>query len=130
MVPKHRYCSPTIVRIPLGLSTIIYNDGYDSLDKLFTSIFSSIGYYSAQCSPLDEVRKSFTSKVKKRRLKRAKTTTTTTAATNIPSNESDDEIPFVLNLNDDSFGDNSNNLNAFNWSEDDACSDYEPEGDD
>ncbi|CAF1248705.1 unnamed protein product [Didymodactylos carnosus] len=129
MVPKHRCCSSTILRIALGLSTIIYNDGYDSLDKLFTSI-SSIGYYSVQCSPLDEVRKSFTSKVKKRRLKRAKTTTTTTVATNISSSESDDEIPFVLNLDDDSFGDNSNNLNALNLSEDDACSDYEPEGDD
>ncbi|CAF4443685.1 unnamed protein product [Didymodactylos carnosus] len=89
-----------------------------------------MGYYSAQCfSRLDEVRKSFTSKVKKRRLKRAKTTTTT-AATNISSSESDDGMPFVLNLNDDSFGDISNNLNALNLSEDDACSDYEPGGDD
>ncbi|CAF0745121.1 unnamed protein product [Didymodactylos carnosus] len=100
-------------------------------NKLFTSIISSMGYYSAQCfTRLDEVRKSFTPKVKKRRLKRAKTTTTTAAATNISSSENDDKIPFVLNLNDDSFGDISNNLNALNRSQDVACSDYEPGGDD
>ncbi|CAF3854019.1 unnamed protein product, partial [Rotaria magnacalcarata] len=45
MVPKHRFCSSTILRTALGLSTIIYNDGYSSLDKLFTSVFSSIGYF-------------------------------------------------------------------------------------
>jgi hypothetical protein len=76
MVPKHRYCSSTILRIGLGLSTIIYNNGYDSLDKLFTNVFSSMSYYSAQCfSKLAACRKSSTSKVKRRSIKRAKTIT-------------------------------------------------------
>jgi hypothetical protein len=71
MVPKHRYCSSTVLRIALALSTIIYNDGYDSLGKLFTNVFSSVGYYSAECfGRLASVRKSLTSQVKKRRKKK------------------------------------------------------------
>ena len=30
MAPKHRFCSSTILRTALGLSAIIYNDGYES----------------------------------------------------------------------------------------------------
>ena len=30
MAPKHRFCSLTILRTALGLSAIIYNDGYES----------------------------------------------------------------------------------------------------
>lgn len=83
MVPKHPFCSSIILRIALGLSTIIYNDGYNALDKLFTSIFSSIGYYSPECfSRLSSMRNSFTSKLENRRKKR------TTAATNDYSSES------------------------------------------
>jgi hypothetical protein len=73
MVPKHRYYSSTILHIALGLSAIIYNNGYDSLDKLFTNIFSSMGYYSTQCfSQLDAVRKSFIAKVKIKTYKKSK----------------------------------------------------------
>jgi len=70
MVPKYRYCSSTILRIGLGLSTIIYNDGYGSLNKLFTSIFSSMGYYSIQyLNKLDMLRMSSVSTIKKRHKK-------------------------------------------------------------
>jgi hypothetical protein len=64
MVPKHRYCSSTLLRIALGLSTIVDNDGYNSLDKLSTNIFSSMGYYSAECfNRYNAMRKSSTAKV-------------------------------------------------------------------
>ncbi|CAF1331416.1 unnamed protein product [Rotaria sordida] len=131
MVPKHRFCSSTILRTALGLSTIIYNDGYDSLDKLFTSFFSSIGYYSAECfGRLHTMRKSFTSKIKKRRKKRTTTTTitTTTAATNTSSSESDDEMSFIPN--DKNSTDLTQDLIALELSEEDADVDYEPGGDD
>ncbi|CAF4294311.1 unnamed protein product, partial [Rotaria magnacalcarata] len=83
MAPKHRFCSSTILRTALGLSTIIYNDGYDSLEKLFADVFSSVGYFSAECfSRLGTMRKSSALKLAKRR-SRTKTknvATTTTAA--------------------------------------------------
>ncbi|CAF1453077.1 unnamed protein product [Rotaria sordida] len=121
----HRFCSSTILRTALGLSTIIYNDGYDSLDKLFTSFFSSIGYYSAECfGRLHTMRKSFTSKIKKRRKKR----TTTTTATNTSSSESDDEMSFIPN--DKNFTDLTQDLIALELSEEDADMDYEPGRDD
>ena len=49
VTPKHRFCSLTILRTALRLSIIIYNDGYESLEKLFVELFSSVGYYSAAC---------------------------------------------------------------------------------
>ncbi|CAF3476809.1 unnamed protein product [Rotaria socialis] len=130
MVPKHRFCSSTILRTALGLSTIIYNDGYSSLDKLFTSVFSSIGYFSSECfGRLHTARKSLTSKVKKRRKKSATTTImTTTATANNSSSESDDEFSFIPNNNN--FADITQGLIALELSEDDADMDYEPGGDD
>ncbi|CAM4988895.1 unnamed protein product [Rotaria socialis] len=135
MVPKHRFCSSTILRTALGLSTIIYNGGYSSLDKLFTSVFSSIGYFSAECfGRLHTARKLLTSKVKKRRKKSATTTTTTTtimtttATANNSSSESDDEFSFIPNNNN--FADITQGLIALEVSEDDADMDYEPGGDD
>ena len=44
MAPKHRFCSSTILRIALGLSATIYNDDYESFEKLFVELFSSVGY--------------------------------------------------------------------------------------
>ena len=128
MFPKHRFCSSTILRIALGLSTIIYNDGYESLEKLFTSVFASIGYYSAECfSRLHAIRKSFTSKVQKRRKKRIRTNMTTTAAANTTSSESDDEMAFIRN--DKNSTDLTQDLEAIQLSDDNMNSDYEPGGD-
>ncbi len=119
MVPKHRYCSSKILR----------NNGYESLDKLFTNIFSSMGYYSAECfNRLDAMRKPSTEKVKKRRIKRAKPTGAAATAINTSSSESDDEVPFFQN--DSNLADISNELNALELLEDEAYMDYEPEGDD
>ncbi len=96
IVPKHRYCSSTTLRIGLRLSTIIYNDGYEALNKLFTSIFLSMGYYSTQClRKLDVMRSSRTSQNKNKHLKRAKTTTTVAAST--ASTESDGVIAYTSN---------------------------------
>ena len=129
MVPKHRFCSSTILRMGLGLSTIIYNDGYSSLDKLFTSVFASMGYYTAECfTRLDTVRKSCTPKVKKRRAKWAKTAITTTTATNTASSESNDELSFLPN--DRNCTDLTQDLDAIDLSDDTVNSDYEPGGDD
>ncbi|CAF4676563.1 unnamed protein product, partial [Rotaria socialis] len=131
MVPKHRFCSTTILRIGLGLSTIIYNDGYDSLDKLFTNVFSSAGYYSVECfSRLGMMRKYATSKVKKRRQKSKTTPVTITTAASANSSSSgsdDDEIPFIhpntnsVNLTQD--------LMDLQLTDDESNSDYEPGGD-
>ena len=48
IAPKHRFCSSTILRTALGPSAIIYNDGYEALEKLFVELFSAVGYYSAE----------------------------------------------------------------------------------
>jgi len=132
MAPKHRFCSSIILRIALGLSTIIYNDGYDALDTLFTSIFSSIGYYSAECfSRLSSMRKSYTSKLKNRRKKRTTaiaTAITTTAATNDSGSESYDDM--LLTPNDKDSIDITQDLIDLDLSDDDTIADYEPGGDD
>jgi hypothetical protein len=107
MVPKHRYCSSTTLRIGLGLSTIIYNQGYQALNKLFTSMFLSTGYYSTEClHKLDGLRNSRTFQSKNKHLKRAKTTTTVAAST--ASTESDGEIPYTPN--EENFDSTVNNL--------------------
>ena len=133
MAPKHRFCSSTILRIALGLSTIIYNDGYGSLEKLFKDIFSTVGYYSAECfHRLDVMRKSSTTKVVKRRSKTTATTTTYAATTQTTacnsSSESDDEILSIPN-NKDSL-DITQDMMGLELTESDISSDYEPGGDD
>ncbi|CAF1409636.1 unnamed protein product [Rotaria sordida] len=95
MVLKHRSYSSTTLRIGCGLSTIIYNEGYEALDKLFTSIFLSMGYYSTQClRKLDVLRNSRTSQTKNKHLKRAKTTT---IAVSTATSGSDGEIAHTPN---------------------------------
>ena len=94
MAPKHRSCSSTILRIALGQLATIYNDGYESFEKLFVELFSSVGYYSAECfSRLGATRTSSHSKVVKRR-SRTRTTNEATIATptDIASSESDDAM--------------------------------------
>jgi hypothetical protein len=132
LVPKHRYCSSTTLRTGLGLSTIIFNEGYEALNKIFTSIFLSMGYYSTQClRKLDVLRSSRTSKTKNKHLKRAKTTTT--VAANTASTESD-EFPYTPNEeNYDSIAnDITLQLNdiALELSDDDITDVYEAGGDD
>ena len=134
MVPKHRYCSSTILRIALGLSTMVFNDGYISLNKLFTSIFGAVGHYTTECfGRLDEIRKhtAFKEKNRRRKLSKVKTTTTTT-----DSSESSDDDGVLYMINDDYAGDYSDpdlTIDALVESEkgeseeDDA---YEPGGDD
>ena len=96
MVPKHRYCSSTTLRIGLGLSTIIYNEGYEALNKIFKSMFLSVGHYSTEClRRLDVLRNSRTWKTRKKHLKRAKTTTTVAAST--ASTETDGDRTYALN---------------------------------
>jgi hypothetical protein len=133
MVPKHRYCSSTTLRIGLGLSTIIYNEGYQTLNKLFTSIFPSLGYYSAQClRKLDVLRNSRTSQTKNKHSKRVKSATT--VAANTASTESDGEIPYTLDEeNADSLINNLTlDLNhiALELSDEDITDVYEAGGDD
>ncbi|CAF1283914.1 unnamed protein product [Rotaria sordida] len=132
MVPKHRYCSSTTLRTGLGLSTIIFNEGYEALNKIFTSIFLSMGYYSTQClRKLDVLRSSRTSKTKNKHLKRAKTTTTVAAST--ASTESD-EFPYTPNEEnyDSIVNDITLELNdiALELSDDDITDVYEAGGDD
>lgn len=134
MVPKHRYCSSMTLRIGLGLSTIVYNEGYTALNKLFTSIFSSTDYYSTQClRKLDILRNSRTSQTKNRHLKRAKTTTTTAAASTA-STESDDGI--VHNPNEENYDSFVNNITLelndidLELSDHDITDTYEAGGDD
>ncbi|CAM4986397.1 unnamed protein product [Rotaria socialis] len=114
MVPKHRFCSSTILRTALGLSTIIYNDGYSSLDKLFTSRENRL---------LQKLKKD-----KKSATTTTATIMTTTATANNSSSESDDEFSFIPNNNN--FADTTQGLIALELSEDDADMDYEPGGDD
>jgi hypothetical protein len=133
MVPKHRYCSSTTLRIGLGLSAIIYNEGYQALNKLFTSIFLSMGYYSTQClRKLDVLRNSLTSQTKNKHLKRVKSATT--VAANTTSTESDDEIPYTLDEeNADSLINNLTlDLNhiVLELSDEDITDVYEAGGDD
>ncbi len=133
IVPKHRYCSSTTLRIGLGLSTIIYNEGYKALNKLFTSIFLSMGYYSTQClRKLDVLRNSRTSQTKNKHLKRAKTTTTVAAST--ASTESGGEIAYTPNEEnlDSIVNDITLELNdtALELSDGDITDIYEAGGDD
>ena len=132
MVPKNRFCSSIILRIGLGLSTIIYNDGYDALDTLFTSIFSSVGYYSTECfSRLSSKRNSYTSKLKsrhKRRTTATATAITTTVDTNDYSSESYDEMLLTPSVKDSL--DLTQDLIDLDLSDDDTNADYEPGGDD
>lgn len=87
MVPKHRYCSSTILRIGIGLSTIVYNDGYASLNHLFSNIFGAAGHYTTICfNKLDSLRAHTASKEMTRK-KRRKATATTTASNNTNSND-------------------------------------------
>ncbi|CAF1138715.1 unnamed protein product [Rotaria sordida] len=129
MVPKHRFCSSIILRIALDLSTIIYNDGYNSLGTLFTNIFSSIGYYSAECfDRLSSMRKRFNLKITNRRKKRTiATVTSTTSAANDSFSESDDEMLFMLNDKDSI--DITQDLIGLDLTDDDTNTDYEPGGD-
>jgi len=133
MVPKHRHCSSTTLRIRLRLSTIIYNEGYEALNKLFPSIFLSMGYYSTQClRKLDVLRNSRTSQTKNTHLKRAKTTTTVAAST--ASTESDGEIAYTPNEEnlDSIVNDITLELNdiALELSDGDITDIYEAGGDD
>ena len=99
MAPKHQFCSSTIRLTALGLSAIIYNDGYESLEKLFLELFSSVGYYSAECfSRLGATRTSSDSKVVKRR-SRTRTTNEATIATptDISSSEGNDAMLLIPN---------------------------------
>ena len=131
MVPKHRYCSSTTLRTGLGLSTIIYNEGYEALNRIFTSMFLSIGYYSTQClRKLDVLRSFRASKTKNQHLKRTKTTT---VAASTASTESD-EFPYTpIEENYDSIVNNITlELNdiALELSDDDITDVYEAGGDD
>ena len=82
MVPKHRYWSSTILRIALGLSTIIYNGGYLSLNNLFTSIFDGMGKYTTECfGRLDEIRRHTAVKEKSKRQRPLTTRAITTITT-------------------------------------------------
>ncbi|CAF1617346.1 unnamed protein product [Rotaria magnacalcarata] len=128
MAPKHRFCSSTILRTALGLSTIIYNDGYDSLEKLFEDVFSSVGYFSAECfSRLGTIKKSSALKLAKR-CSRTKTTNvaTTTSAADISGSESDDGMLLIPN-NKDSL-DITQDIMTLELSDNDTNSDYEPGG--
>ncbi|CAF1517432.1 unnamed protein product [Rotaria sordida] len=112
IVPKNHYCSSIKLRIGLGLSTIIYNDGYESLNKLLKTIFSSMGHYSAE---------------------RGKTSQAVATTTSISSSESDNEN--FHTVNEDNFDDISHNLTVFEQMESDQDeyddnNDYEPGGDD
>ncbi|CAF1353431.1 unnamed protein product [Rotaria sordida] len=132
MVLKHRSYSSTTLRIGCGLSTIIYNEGYEALDKLFTSIFLSMGYYSTQClRKLDVLRNSRTSQTKNKHLKRAKTTT---VAASTASTGSDGEIAYTPNEEnlDSIVNDITLELNdvALELSDGDITDIYEAGGDD
>ncbi|CAF3403108.1 unnamed protein product, partial [Rotaria socialis] len=127
--PKQRFCSSTILRAALALSTIIYNDGYDSLEKLFADVFSSVGYFSAECfSRLGTMRKSSALKLAKRRsrTKRTNVAATTTTA-DISGSESDDGMLLIPN-NKDSL-DITQDIMTLALSDNDTNSDCEP-GDD
>ncbi|CAF4000120.1 unnamed protein product [Rotaria sordida] len=132
MVPKHRYCSSATLRIGLGLSSIIYNEGYEALNRLFTSIFLSMGYYSTQClRKLDVLRNSRTSQTKNKHLKRAKKTT---VAASTASTERDGEIAYTSNEEnfDSIVNDITLELNdiALELSDGDSTDIYEAGGDD
>jgi hypothetical protein len=117
MVPKHRYCSSTILRIALGLSAMVFNDGYISLNKLFTSIFGAMGHYTTECfGRLDEIRKYTGLKEKNRRRKLPKTKTTTITGS---SGSDDDDVLYMIN--DDYVGD---------YSDDDLITDESAESED
>lgn len=96
------------------------------MEKLFIKLFTTIGYYSGRCfSKFDELKKSFTSKIKSRHAKRSKKATAN--ASEISSNESDDEIGFISNS--DNSVDISNKLIALQISDDGTNMDYEAGGD-
>ncbi|CAF1057607.1 unnamed protein product [Didymodactylos carnosus] len=133
MVPKHRYCSSTTLRIGLGLSTIIYNEEYEALNKIFKSIFLSVGCYFTEClRRLDVLRNSRTSKTTNKHSKRAKTTTTVAAST--ASTETGDEMTYTLNEENLDFSVNDIALKldgiALEQSDDDITDTYEAAGDD
>ena len=59
MMIKHRFCSSIILRIDLRLLTVVYNGGYESLKKLFESLFAFVGHYADQCFSRIDGAKSF-----------------------------------------------------------------------
>ncbi|CAF1959104.1 unnamed protein product [Rotaria magnacalcarata] len=126
MVPKHRFCSSTVLRIGLGLSTILFNDGYESLNNVLYSLFGSVGFFSANCFSRFDTKKNFLDKIKKRK---GKSTMVTTAATdNNCSSDSDSDISFIPQECENSVANVTNDLLALDITEDEM--DYEPGGDD
>jgi len=126
MVPKHRYCSSIILRIGMGLATMVYNDGYTSLNSLFSEIFGVSGYYTAKCfDSLDNNRRHTALKVAQRK-KRPKAATITTLSVDASS---DDDTLFMLNEDDVQYcSDDNLDFDEFMTSEEDDA--YEAGGDD
>ena len=128
MVPKHRFCSSTILRIGLGLSTIIFNDGFESLSDIFSSLFGCVGYFSAKCfKRFDAKKKNFIAKVSKR--KRKSTGITMAANDKNCSSDSDSDMSFISQECENNVANITNDLLALDISEDEMETDYEPGGD-
>ncbi|CAF2261146.1 unnamed protein product [Rotaria magnacalcarata] len=88
MVPKHQFCSSTVLRIGLSLSTIVFSNGYESLNNVLYSLFGSVGFFSANCfSRFSTKQKTFLDKIKK--IKGKSTMVTTTATDNNCCSDSD-----------------------------------------
>lgn len=129
MAPKHRYCSSMILRIALGLSTMVYNDGYSSLDKLFTSVFGSMGLHTGECfDRLDQVRKHTAFKEKNRRRKMSQGKDVAAAAS--PTDSDDDNVLYMINdMHLDDYSDNDLQANESVESEKDGSEKDESEED-
>ena len=128
MAPKHRFYSSTILRTALGPSAIIDNDSYESLEKLFVELFSSVGYYYAErFSRLGATRTSYDSKVVKRR-SRTRTTNEATIATPTDISSSESNGAMLLIPNGKGSLDITQDIMALKLTNDDTNSDYEPGG--
>ena len=92
MAPKHRYCSSTILRLALGLSTIVYNDGYQALGDIFHRAFSAVGFYSTRCFINLDRRRDRSDKKKRNRKSRTGNKTTIATNTTDSSADSDDGV--------------------------------------
>lgn len=128
MAPKHRFCSSLVIRAALGLSTIIYNNGYQSLCKLFEAVVSSVGYYSARCFWNLDQKKHRSSIREGRRRASAKTATSFSTMDDDSCGDEDTTYhDYDGNNSNDSLDDGLENISALIIDDDD---DYEMGGDD
>lgn len=112
---------------------MVYNDGYSSLNKLFSTFFGSMGLHTVECfDKLDRTRRHTAFKEKNRRRSLAQTSGAAAAAS--PTDSDDDNVLCMINnMHLDDNSDNDSQVNELPESEEDESDGddaYEAGGDD